>query len=735
MLVEKDGYSPPTKQLIADIQSQDSAVMASSSASAAGSSSTSAAANKKAKKKKKKQQQQASAKAPATTEVPSEPETKSQQPSASQADEDLSDPVAVALLGMGFTEDQIKSAARALGGFERATADDMVMWILGGGEIVDNSSGGNDGGGNNAATAAEEQQATSNENPNNNEAEKPEAAAVMTKAQKKAAARAKREAEEAAQKVAAAQRAAAKREEQRRIRREWNEREQARQAQEKSNKIAEAMERRQRVERDKLLPKPSVLPGGLPVAVGGAAAAVAGGGIPPAISVPPAGGGKGNRAGAPHGPPMTIIAGGPKAAGAKSKNAGSNMGIPQAPTVRAPKILTRPSNAPPGTLPGGNVGPSGTAPSAASAGNQPLFAGTGTSSGASKPISSANSPPRGGVHAKPFNPASHRQPTAILQKNPSAVASHLGANSRRVQHSVPPEYHHHPGHHASKAYHGTQPPNVAGLSTQQFQNQSKVAGGTGPPGFVPGSTLMQPPEPPAMESASTYVESNPMGTIRATAREFVPTSFKPAPAPAVPEMNVVPSMSAQQGSVPVVTAPAVAASPPPPTRSTSNEHSSNLLVEPMSSLLSSFGADSSTPPATMVPMVGNKEDSTVPSAASSITGLSGLPTAGEDNATSRVGSVMTFESTSSGAGIQTSSILESISYGLGDQNTGSALGSGGIWGGGNNVNQTASLGLAGLNFSSFMGNGGATRNENEGNDLAGGSTTWGTSTGGSGSIW
>ena len=94
-----------------------------------------------------------------------------------------------------------------------------------------------------------------------------------------------------------------------------------------------------------------------------------------------------------------------------------------------------------------------------------------------------------------------------------------------------------------------------------------------------------------------------------------------------------------------------------------------------------------------------------------------------------------FESTLSEKMEKASSILESISYGLGDQNTGSALGSGGIWGGGNNVNQTASLGLAGLNFSSFMGNGGATRNENEGNDLAGGSTTWGTSTGGSGSIW
>jgi hypothetical protein len=138
-------------------------------------------------------------------------------------------------------------------------------------------------------------------------------------------------------------------------------------------------------------------------------------------------------------------------------------------------------------------------------------------------------------------------------------------------------------------------------------------------------------------------------------------------------------------------------------------------------------------------MVGNKGDYTVPSAASSITGISGMPTAGEENAASRVGSIMTFESfpSSVGAGtvggIQTSSILESISYG-GGQNSSSALGSGGIWSGGNNSNQTASLGLAGLNFSSFLGNGDSLNNTNQGNNVAGGSSNWGTNTG-RGSIW
>ena len=111
----------------------------------------------------------------------------------------------------------------------------------------------------------------------------------------------------------------------------------------------------------------------------------------------------------------------------------------------------------------------------------------------------------------------------------------------------------------------------------------------------------------------------------------------------------------------------------------------------------------------------------------------------EENAASRVGSIMTFESIPSSGdagavgGIQTSSILESISYG-GGQNSSTALGSGGIWGGGNNVNQTASLGLVGLSFSSFLGDRDTLNNSNQGNRVTGGSTNWGTNTG-RGSIW
>ena len=130
----------------------------------------------------------------------------------------------------------------------------------------------------------------------------------------------------------------------------------------------------------------------------------------------------------------------------------------------------------------------------------------------------------------------------------------------------------------------------------------------------------------------------------------------------------------------------------PPARSASNDDSENLMFEHMSSLLSTFGAESNTP--------------TVQSVTSSITGPSGVPTnknnhnnAGDDtHTTSRVGSIMTFESTTAptttaavgpfavggglgNGGIQTSSIFESITY-RGDQesNNLAALGSGGgIW--------------------------------------------------------
>lgn len=662
--VENHGYSPPVQDdQISDnsIAFVENVVDGSQTSCTAASSST----QQKVKKKKKKQQQHAES---STTVTKTSSQAEMISAHTAPDGEDLSDPVAVALLGMGFTDDQIKSAAHALGGLACATADDMVMWILSGGEIV------------NSGRAAE-QGNNASQNSTKKVAHKTEVT-IAGKAQKKAAARAK-DSEEAARKrqeeLAATKRAADKKEEQRRIRREWNEREQARQELEKNAKIVAALERQKQAEMEKLLPKSAILPTTLiaemPSGVESPQTAVH---IPGA-----AGAGSKHQHSMCHGPPglpMTIIAGGPKT-GSKSKAGGSNMGIPQAPTLRAPKILTRPSTIPPGL-----AGATGSIHSQR-AGSQPLFAPLPSSSPSTAP---ASTPPRS-THTKTFNPSTsnfpliihQRQnpPTTILQKPLSAGGPH----QNRV-------------------------PNTTAGSTPLFQNPSFGAGTTvAPPGFFNGSILPEQSTPDL--ASSSYAEINSLGTIRATAREFVPTSFKPTAA----------SMSAQSMHASLDTV-----SSPPPSRSASNGHSDNLSL-----LVSSFGDDRKALPAMLV----GKGDSTAPSAASSITGVSGLQIAGEEKA-SQVGSIMTFESTASGAGalggIQTSSILESISYDAGQIST-IALGSGGIWGGGNNVNQPASLGLAGLNFSSFLGSADSLSNSNQGNSAAGGST-WGTNTG-RGSIW
>jgi len=858
--VENHGYTPPMKKAVAvpagpreSLQPQDSAGIVARG----GAGQSTMAATKKFKKKNKKKQQQHVKAAPtpaAKAASLSHPETKPASQSSPPGDDDMTDPVAVALLGMGFAEDQIKSAARALGGFHRATADDMVMWILGGGELADNNIGGISDPDNYAS--AEEQMNNSNADDADNTDDVKNSGEVLTKAQKKAATRARREAEEAVRRRgeedAAARRAAAKREEQRRIRREWNEREQARQLDEKNARMAEAMERRRRAEIEKvLLPKGPVLP-----AVAAAMTPVRGAGavVPPAaIHVSGVKANKHHHH--PHhisggsgggGPPLTIIAGGQKMPSGKSKKQHQpDMGIPQAPAVRAPKILARPSNAP--VLPGGasaNV----MQQQVIGAGSQLLFASSAHAQPSVAPSCEKLSSPQRGIHGKPYKPvlghhhpaqyhhphhqSTHQQPIAILQK--ASAVGHPGghhqstANARVHQAPEAPiassgHHRHHPIHHASANY-GSNAAAVTPLSSmgsgavpqlQKYNTQGSGVGGSGgsaaPPGFRPsGDTVVA--DAPA--TAEPLVE-NPMGMIRATAREFVPTSFKmsrplvravasPPPPPVPPsepvptdvESNIVPSMSAQAATMSAVRplAPDIS-SPPRPAPIASNNRPSAptaaLLVEPMSSLLSSFGAGSSDdtpPPATaLVPVLGgNREDYSTggaPSAASSITGFSGLPQEGNNATTSRVGSsVMTFESTSSSVGgvggaavvsspatggIRASSILESVSYGAvgvgvaDTQNieniaTGSSAlppvtSSGiGLWGGGNNVNvnvgrtSAPSLGLAGLNFSSFMGGdnsgssplGNRNNNDNTGNiSNVRGDNTWGASTSGSGSIW
>ncbi len=150
------------------------------------------------------------------------------------------------LIAMGFTEEQIHAAADACGGTDRATADDLVEWILGGGTSDNNSRNNETGGsiGDNTSLIKEPSR----------ESNMPQTVALEQK-QKRAAMQAKKEAEEAAKREAeakaAAERLAAKREEQRRIRREWNNKEQLRQQEEAKAKLAEEVERKRRIEIEK----------------------------------------------------------------------------------------------------------------------------------------------------------------------------------------------------------------------------------------------------------------------------------------------------------------------------------------------------------------------------------------------------------------------------------------------------------------------------------------------------
>lgn len=168
------------------------------------------AAKKRKKKKKKKKQ------TTIETEPPqNEPLASASVPLSAAKEgptEDFEDPLVTALLGMGFAKEQISAAVKACGGTNRATADDLVTWIL-----------GQDANG----SAVDESNASSNDQAENDHGSivVNEKTVVRRKVND-----ARREAEEEnRQKVEAAKRLAEKREEQRRRNREWNNRAQARQ--------------------------------------------------------------------------------------------------------------------------------------------------------------------------------------------------------------------------------------------------------------------------------------------------------------------------------------------------------------------------------------------------------------------------------------------------------------------------------------------------------------------------
>jgi hypothetical protein len=172
--------------------------------------------------------------------------------------EQKEDPLVVALLGMGFTSNQIHAAAKACGGMERATADDMVMWILGGGEESSSPS------------SAHMEEATSPKETDirgdvkiatgSAPSEKP-AALDLKRAQQENLEAVKREQEARA----VAQRLAAKKEEQRRRNREWNTRAQARQQEDLDRR---ALQEAQRLAKERATGQQPIVTGGPAALVG-----------------------------------------------------------------------------------------------------------------------------------------------------------------------------------------------------------------------------------------------------------------------------------------------------------------------------------------------------------------------------------------------------------------------------------------------------------------------------------
>ena len=221
--VEKNGYSSPvpleeSRDHIEEADSNDIILESN-----------------KTKKKKKKRKGQ--------TQAQEKKENDMMRASIDVSREDV-DPMMSPLLAMGFGEDKINAAFKACGGSNRATVDDLVTWMLENGVPSDGES---------ASQKAENEFVVqrNREDP----ASKSLEVVVNEQSHDQSVLRAQVAAEEAMKKQAeakaAADRLAAKREEQRRIRREWNNREQLRQKQEAQAKLVEEVERRRNLEIEK----------------------------------------------------------------------------------------------------------------------------------------------------------------------------------------------------------------------------------------------------------------------------------------------------------------------------------------------------------------------------------------------------------------------------------------------------------------------------------------------------
>lgn len=453
--IETNGYSPPKQNsALRDHENDDSN-------DSQQHQQESASSRKRKKKKKKKQAQKAAEEA--KLEAAKVAATQDQEWSERTEDKD---PLVVALLGMGFAEQQINAAVKACGGTNRATADDLVTWILG----QDADGNDNENSGPSVVHEAEITAETTIKTSALGQFPKPDGPA--------------REKEEAAKRLAM------KREEQRRRNRAWNDSQQSRLAEAAKVKAAKAM-----------MPQRQAAPPPPPVTYAAA--------YPTLQSTVSTGGSATTAA------PPTVAA---------SKPAPKAAVVPK-PAIVPKRILSKPLVAAPKKAPVPSVKPP-PATSAKTAKNEKQAASVVIPKilkkpeaekavpkvvpPPTKPPPKVDSPPeiRNIVKEKPVN----AKPAPVLaQENAStsndAFSLHAGLPISAVplvpppQSSVPP-----PG------FMGSSPP-------------SNMLPNMPPPGvnFPPlNSSILNPSNSNGM---GLPVDQGHMGEIRATAKAFVPTSF------------------------------------------------------------------------------------------------------------------------------------------------------------------------------------------------------------------
>lgn len=217
--VEVNGYIAP------GLLEQSNSFVSDDGAGADNEGETDATGSKKRKKKKKKKKSAGKDSEASKDTAETSTSTASVPLSAAKEEpeeEAFEDPLVTALLGMGFAKEQILAAVEACGGTNRATADDLVTWILG--QDADGS-------------AVEEITSGAQSGDHQNSIEVNETTVLKTGVADEDTVAS----EENRQKQETSRRLAEKREEQRRRNREWNNREQARQQQHAKAKLVQSM--------------------------------------------------------------------------------------------------------------------------------------------------------------------------------------------------------------------------------------------------------------------------------------------------------------------------------------------------------------------------------------------------------------------------------------------------------------------------------------------------------------